>query len=84
MKIKEFDMKVFHIARYGLILRQDGAIWLRIIFKHLLSPTHPWKGETYEKNENPDLGSFVLYFVLVVLGGVLSWRKKTLFCVVDF
>ena len=26
------------MARYGLILRLDGALWLRIIFKPLLTP----------------------------------------------
>ena len=30
--IMEFDLKWVHMARYELILRQDGAIWLRIIF----------------------------------------------------
>ena len=32
MKIMEFDLKWVHMARYELILKQDGAIWLRIIF----------------------------------------------------
>ena len=38
MKIAEFDLKWVHMARYGLILRQDGAMWLRIISKPLLTP----------------------------------------------
>ena len=29
----EFDLKWIHMVRYELILRQDEAIWLRIIFK---------------------------------------------------
>ena len=39
VKIMEFDLKWVHMARYGLILRQDGAIWLRIISKPLLTQT---------------------------------------------
>ena len=31
-KSMEFDLKWVHMARYELILKQDGAIWLRIIF----------------------------------------------------
>ena len=38
MKITEFDLKWVHMARYGLILRQHRAIWLRIISKPLLTP----------------------------------------------
>ena len=38
VKIIELDMKWVHMARHGLILRQDGAIWLRIISKPLLTP----------------------------------------------
>ena len=37
-KIMEFDLKWVHMARYELILRLDGALWLRIIFKPLLTP----------------------------------------------
>ena len=33
----KIDPKWVHVARYGLILKQDGAIWLRIIFKPLLT-----------------------------------------------
>ena len=36
--IMEFDLKWVHMARYELILRLDGALWLRIIFKPLLTP----------------------------------------------
>ena len=38
LKIMEFDLKWVHMARYELILRLDGALWLRIIFKPLLTP----------------------------------------------
>ena len=34
----EIGVKWVHMARYELILRQDGAIWLRIIFRPLLTP----------------------------------------------
>ena len=32
MKITEFDLKWVHMARYELILKLDGALWLTIIF----------------------------------------------------
>ena len=40
MIIMDFVLKWFHMAQYELILRLDGALWLRIIFKPLL--THKW------------------------------------------
>ena len=40
LKIMEFDPKWIHMARYELILKLDGAIWLRIILK----PSRPQKG----------------------------------------
>ena len=43
IKIMEFYLKWVHMARYELILKQDGAIWHRIISKPL--PT-PKKGTT--------------------------------------
>ena len=43
----EFDLKWVHMARYELILRLDGALWLRIILKPLLTP----KGAI--KTQNP-------------------------------
>ena len=33
----KFGLKWVHMARYELILRLDGALWLRIIFKPLLT-----------------------------------------------
>ena len=36
----EFDLKWVHMARYELILRLDGALWLRIISGPLL--TQEW------------------------------------------
>ena len=37
-EIMELELKWVHMARYGLILKQDGAIRLRIISKPLLTP----------------------------------------------
>ena len=36
----ELGLKWVHMARYELILRLDGALWLRIILKPLL--TQKW------------------------------------------
>ena len=33
----EFGLKWVHMAQYELILRLDGALWLPIIFKPLLT-----------------------------------------------
>ena len=37
MKISEFGLKWVHMARYELILRLDGALWLTIIFRPVLT-----------------------------------------------
>ena len=37
-KIMELDLKWVHMAQYELILRLEGALRLRIIFKPLLTP----------------------------------------------
>ena len=42
----EFDLKWVHMARYELILRLDGALWLRIILK----PLHEMTKKTEKKN----------------------------------
>ena len=34
----KIGLKWVHMARYELILRLDGALWLTIIFKPLLTP----------------------------------------------
>ena len=34
----EFGLKWVHMARYELILKLDGALWLSIISKPLLTP----------------------------------------------
>ena len=43
-KTMEFDLKWVHVARYELILRQDEAIWLRIISEPLPTPKRVMKG----------------------------------------
>ena len=37
LQIMEVEMKWVHMAPYELILRLDGALWLRIIFYALLT-----------------------------------------------
>ena len=37
MKIMEFDLKWVHMARYELILKLDGALWLTISSKKNLT-----------------------------------------------
>ena len=44
-KIMEIDLKWVHMARYGLILKLDGAIWLRIILKPLLTQKKGYKNQ---------------------------------------
>ena len=39
----KFGLKWVHMARYELILRLDGALWLRIILKPLLTQKWPIK-----------------------------------------
>ena len=43
MKIMEFDLEWVHMAQYELILKLDGALWLRIILKPLLDPKRAMK-----------------------------------------
>ena len=38
MKNMEFGLKWLHMARYELILRLEGALWLTIISGPLLTP----------------------------------------------
>ena len=40
-KIIEVCIKRVHMARYGLILKQDGGTWLRIISKPFPAPERP-------------------------------------------
>ena len=37
MKIIQFDLKWVHVAPYGLTLRLQDAIWLRIISEPILT-----------------------------------------------
>ena len=50
----EFGMLWVHMARYELILRLDGALWLRIISKTPLTPRRAMK------IRNPQKTSFFL------------------------
>ena len=60
-KIMEFDPKWVHMARYELILRQDGAIWLRIILKPLLTPKGAIKDPKNPKKVLKSLPSVLLF-----------------------
>ena len=44
MRIIKFDLKWVHMARYELILRLDGALWLTIISKTPLTPRKAMEG----------------------------------------
>ena len=56
MKIMEFDLKWIPMAQYKLILKQDGASWLRIILKPVLA-TKGWANGSY----SPSLGQWALF-----------------------
>ena len=45
----EFCLKWVHTARYELILRLDGALWLRIILKPLLTPKRAMESSKIRK-----------------------------------
>ena len=49
MKILEFDLTWVHMARYGLILRLDGALWLTIISGPLLTPQRAMESSKISK-----------------------------------
>ena len=49
MNIMEFGLKWVHMARYELILKLDGALWLTIISKPLLTPQKAMKGQQKSK-----------------------------------
>ena len=63
MNITDFDLKWVHMARDGLILRQDGAIWLRIICKPLPTPKTilEWQ-KMIQKSKNPEFQCFFCIF----------------------
>ena len=42
----KFCLKLVHMARYELILRLDGALWLMIISKTPLTPRKAMEGPT--------------------------------------
>ena len=45
----EFDLKWIHMARYELILRLDGALWLTIISEAPLTPKRAMEGTKIPK-----------------------------------
>ena len=47
-----FCLKWVHMARYELILKLDGALWLRIISKPLLTPKMAMQGQKIQKEFN--------------------------------
>ena len=46
----EFDLKWVHVARYELVLRLDGALWLTIIFETPLAPRRAMEIQNQQKN----------------------------------
>ena len=57
----EFGLKWVHMARYELMLRLDGALWLRIILKPLLTPKKVHKNpKITPKRGAPELEEAVL------------------------
>ena len=51
-KIMEIDLKWVHMARYELILKLEGALWLRIILKPLLTPQRAIRIKKIPPNKN--------------------------------
>ena len=49
-KNMKFGLKWVHMAQYELIIRLDGARWLWIIFKPLLTQKWPIKIQKWSKN----------------------------------
>ena len=63
MKIMKFCLKWVHMARYELILRLDGALWVRIIFKPLLTPKGLYKIKKWQTNLKTGWGRALIAFV---------------------
>ena len=66
MKIMEFGLKWVHMARYELILRLDGALWLTIISKPLLTPQKAMKGS--KNPEESKMSNLIFHQVNFVAG----------------
>ena len=45
----KIGLKWVHMARYELMLRLDGALWLRIILKPLLTPKRAMESSKIRK-----------------------------------
>ena len=54
----KFDLEWVHMVRYDLILRLDGALWLRIISKPLLIPNKFMKGPKMTQNRFEEVQRF--------------------------
>ena len=60
----EFDLKWVHVARYELILKLDGALWLRIISGPLL---------TLQRH----MGADILSRITISSVSGLQWKKSS-------
>ena len=58
MNIMEFGLKWVHTARYELILKLDGALWLTIVSKPLPTPKGLWKVQKIQKNPKSQFGTY--------------------------
>ena len=61
----KIGQKWVHMARYELILRLDGALWLTIIFKPLLTPKRAIKIQKRPQT-NPQKSYLILSFNRIV------------------
>ena len=50
----EICLKWVHMARYGFILKLDGALWVTIISKTLLTPKTAMEGQKIQKESKID------------------------------
>ena len=71
----EFDLKWVHMARYELILKLDGALWLTIISKPLLTPKTAMK--SVKKKQNHQKCQFCV-FVKLILHADVAPRSQLL------
>ena len=70
MENMKIGLKWVHMARYGLILRLERALWLTIIFKPLLTPKGAIKIQKIKKKH------FFWPLLLSTLGGVIGSDKQ--------
>ena len=70
----ESGLKWVHMARYELILRLEGALWLRIIFKPLLTPKRAIQIQQLPKQISKLVGSHWNNWLVKLLAEDLWWR----------